>query len=341
MRFARLGQRCTAIGTITLQWLGQHKAALDDTTHELWDPVPPSNPAWDVSGMETANPGIRAKINAVTEAVTTDDVRGNVAVGRDGQLCLINGIFNTTVGYRAGARFLEVQNCVAVGRDALLNNVLGDFNVAIGAAAGADHQEGGVNVFVGYLAGKSNLNGLGNTIVGGAAAELWTTGNRNVIIGYNAGSGCQVGNDRFIVQNLENRTPLISGNFASGVVGINCKPEDTKGTLDVRAGASGVASANNAAQTLVLESNGNHGMSILGGDIQTIAFGDTADANAGKVLYNHTLDLMQLTIGGSTRISFSTTGIGFNGNSAISKPTGVDVSAAGIHAALVAYGLIS
>jgi hypothetical protein len=45
--------------------------------------------------------------------------------------------------------------------------------------------------------------------------------------------------------------------------------------------------------------------------------------------------------GSSNRFIITTTGLGFNGTAAVAKPTGVPVTIAAVHAALVSYGLIA
>src|SRR3990167_3000384 len=93
MRFARFCQRDTAIGSLALQWLGQQPSLLAGYYHEFFNPTLPTDSSWDWGGLETNNPGVRTKIAAVTGAADTDAIRGNVAVGRDSLLHLIEGIF--------------------------------------------------------------------------------------------------------------------------------------------------------------------------------------------------------------------------------------------------------
>lgn len=309
MRFAKFGNRSTAIGSLAMQWLGQEKANLADLFHDLWYPVPPTDAAWDVDGMETANPGVRSTIAATTEAATTDDIRGNTAVGRDAVLHLINGIFNTGLGYRALAHGLHVSNCAAVGRDALYSCLFGSQNTALGATAGYAHQDGANNVYVGYAAGLDHVLGNASTFVGASSGDGWADADRSLLLGYEAGNNVTPADNTLVIQTNALLTPLITGLFSAGRVGINMNTTELVATLQVRAADSG-ATPNTAASTLVLESNTDHGMSIMGPNTSTgtLYFCDPDDNNPGGITYVHSTDLLNLRAGDANRIAIGAGG---------------------------------
>ncbi|MBN7755496.1 hypothetical protein JYP46_01550 [Nitratireductor aquimarinus] len=311
MRFARYSQRNTAIGSLTLQWLGQEKSRLNELFHDLWWPVEPSDPAWDAAGLETRNPGVKDKLLLVDDAADTDDVRGNVAVGRDAQLHLINGTFNVAVGYRAGARGVGVSNNVAVGRDAMIDNVLGNSNTALGAVAGSEHQEGNVNVYVGYQSGNNHVTGLGNVMVGGGSGTGWTDGDRNVLIGYQSGQGVTQGDDILAIQNLSTRDPLIAGRFNHSAAGINIQPSEIEATFHVRVGAGSGALVNAAADNLFIDVEGTGGITIGNGssDSSTLYFANPSSNRAGGLLYAHSTGVLAIYAGTVQRVQITDDGL--------------------------------
>ena len=76
---------------------------------------------------------------------------------------------------------------------------------------------------------------------------------------------------------------------------------DVTGTAKIVRGSSGATRSDNA-QELVLEHPFNVGMSILGADGR-IAFGDSADNDAGLIRYTHSNDNMLFSTGGATALS--------------------------------------
>jgi hypothetical protein len=313
MRFAKYGQRDTAIGTLALQWLGQPKSVLTAKFHDLWMPIGPDDPAWDADGLETRNPGVRLKINAIVDAANSDDVRGNVAVGRDAQLHLLRGFFNVAVGYRAGARGLDISRQVAIGSDALADCVLGNYNTAIGGTAASRLQTGGsdgkagAGIYIGFDVAPDLVDGIANVIIGAAAGDGWAATNRSILFGWYAGDATTPANDLLVIQNQAARTPLISGNFESKKVGFNTQPENISGFYNFVVNDSGIT-PNSAAASLVLEDTTSHGLSILGGDVGTIYFGDAVDNNVGGIAYDHITDRLALRAVGASRVRIGAAG---------------------------------
>ena len=66
------------------------------------------------------------------------------------------------------------------------------------------------------------------------------------------------------------------------------------GTLHIKTGDSGQGTAQSSADTLVIEGSGNTGMNLLGGTSSNIriAFGDSDDADAGRIMYAHSSNYM-------------------------------------------------
>jgi len=85
--------------------------------------------------------------------------------------------------------------------------------------------------------------------------------------------------------------------------------------LHVKTGDSGVTSANTSSDELIIEGSGTAGLGILtgSGGNGVIDFGDSADNNIGRIIYNHTdnelqfianaSERMRVTSDGSTKIS--------------------------------------
>jgi len=82
------------------------------------------------------------------------------------------------------------------------------------------------------------------------------------------------------------------------------------GTTHVHAGSAGAVTANVDFDDLVVESNGNMGMSFLSPNdtFQQIGFGDADDNDIGKIAYQHTNDSMQFIVNGSERMRITSGG---------------------------------
>lgn len=219
LRWAKWSERNTAIGSLSMQWLGQPKSELQGLFHDLYYPIPPSNPSWNVNGFETRNPGIRAKLLVVSDATSSTDVSRNVGVGRDSLVELINGYRNTAIGYRAlGWSFSATEN-TAVGYEALTDNLLGRQNSGFGYWAGHQHQEGERNVFVGHRAGETQIVGNRNTYLGAFSGDhptsTWNNVNDCVLIGAFAGYTTTPYTEAFVVSTTSAGGPLFRGTFGT------------------------------------------------------------------------------------------------------------------------------
>ncbi|WP_430261906.1 hypothetical protein [Neorhizobium sp. DAR64862/K0K3] len=332
--FARYSERNTGVGTLVMQWLGQNlrRDNANFYTHDIWynGGVTINDPAWNYESLKTNDPTgtLQATLVAYTDwATTRDDVANNVAVGRDSILHLLKGVNNTGVGYRAGQKGIRVSNNSWYGYRAGQDNLWGNENAGFGTSSGFCNQIGNGNSYFGHAAG-SGLNGGDNNIIIGRNAGVQTTliqANGNVWIGRDAGRGLNVNtDDKFILQNLSTRTPLLSGDFATPRLGVNIAFGDLKGTLHVRTGYFGAdVAANAGADELVVENAGAAGISIRTPNtaVGSLLFADAEGSGQGGLQYTHTGDILSLRAGNANRVNITNTGIGFNGNTAIVKPT--------------------
>ena len=249
MRYAKYAQRSTAIGSLSMQWLGQTITSAANPNywfHDLYWPVAPSDPSWNVLSLETRNPGIRATLAAYTDwATSADDVNGNVGVGRDSVLELVKGSYNTGTGYQSLWVLLNGSSNSAFGYKSSQNLVFGSSNSSFGDQAARYFQQGSFNVFMGSGAGLDFIKGDLNIFLGFHAGADTATSNRSIFIGNDAGRDLSgLGDDVFVLANVRGTTrrPLMTGDFAGGRLGLNSLLTDLSlGAFQVRsqAGALG------------------------------------------------------------------------------------------------------
>jgi hypothetical protein len=143
----------------------------------------------------------------------------NVAIGYRALYTNSTGNGNVAVGIGAGSSALGSSN-VLVGKDA--GKVAGSSNTIIGHQAGFG-TTGGSNVLIGYQSALCLTSGINNVAVGiysGRYAS--TTSTCNVYIGPNAGpSTATTQNNQLYIGAGAGETPLIRGDFSTGVVTIN------------------------------------------------------------------------------------------------------------------------
>lgn len=204
---------------------------------------------------------------------------------------------NTAIG--AGALTNNIANSnTAVGASALYNNTTGTYNVVLGGSALFSNTTGSNNAALGYWALRYNTTGNENTSFGTTALRENTTGNRNVglgrmalylnttgsnkigigyqagynnngdgsvFIGYQAGYN-ETGSNKLYIANSSTTTPLIGGDFSTGMVGIGtASPEEKlEVTGNIKATGSIITSgftmpATGLADGMVLTSNGTAG----------------------------------------------------------------------------------
>lgn len=340
LRFGDYVDSLTAMGSLAAQWLGLKPLpgetmsnAMRRTKHEFCkEPTDPdlTDPAWDMYGLETANPGLRAKMAAVTPAASKADNEDNALFGRNAALHMVKGKRNTIIGKNALAHGWFNTELTAVGWGAARNGALLDHSAMLGSQAGFLWSEGSNNVVVGPDAGLNITKGNSNVIIGPDAAMAYT-GEVNSL---------------FWVGAYTDRPPLLSGSFGARYVGINIDRGDILATgLHIRTGDGGTGGGvSGAAANLVVEqSAGNGGISVLtdNASIGQLTFGRPSLVAAGSIRYAHALEEMQFRANNVLNLRLGNAKMGFYGTAPVAKPTGVAVSVAGIHAALVTLGLIA
>lgn len=319
MRFAMLGNRTTALGTLALQWQGNNDPG--SYFHDFWiegGNKPPTDSTWDAFGLESRNPGIaRLGILAATYATSKNDVEGNVGLGRNALLHLVTGSFNTVVGYNSQAHAWQASRTTSFGYGAGRDNLFGDALAVFGCEAAQNHQSGFNDAIFGTSAARELVRGGNNTILGGNAGRFLTDAVSCVLIGYAAGQGLGVTtlNNTLVVQDRSATPPLLLGNFLSGKLAVG-KPlldDHQKASLSVITTAGVVGGANASADDFLIQENGNAGLTILtpSNAIGQIAFADAERTNSGGIRYDHTPDRMyfyadatnQLTLGAAGYIA--------------------------------------
>ncbi|WP_442845078.1 hypothetical protein [Leeuwenhoekiella sp. H156] len=144
----------------------------------------------------------------------------NTAVG-NGSGFRLTGADNTFLGYRSGFYTTTGSSNILLGFASGLNNITGSDNVYIGLRAGHDNTQGSRNVLLGRNAAYKNTSGS-NSVMLGYQAGYNNQGSGNVFIGFEAGLN-EAGSSSLYIENSRNEIPLIYGEFAANVVGINTK----------------------------------------------------------------------------------------------------------------------
>lgn len=127
---------------------------------------------------------------------------GNAAFGYRALRANTSGIANIAIGYGALLSNTDGDENVAIGGNALEFNTLGSYNTAIGTAA-LDLNNADNNTALGYSSGFSNV-----------------TGSNNVFLGYKAGF-YETNSNRLYISNSDTTSPLIKGNFSTGLLQLN------------------------------------------------------------------------------------------------------------------------
>ena len=112
---------------------------------------------------------------------------------------------NTFLGYNAGYA-----------------NTTGLDNTFLGYWAGYSNTAGYCNTFLGFRAGRYNTFGNYNTFFGYHAGYYNTTGIGNIFVGQSAGFN-ETGSNKLYIANSDTSSPLIFGDFANEILGVNGK----------------------------------------------------------------------------------------------------------------------
>jgi len=151
------------------------------------------------------------------KALTEGDF--NTAIGDQSLTSVTTGTGNTAVGVSTLASVTTTGYNTAVGTDVLWNATSG-YNTGMGAFAGASVVDGDNNVYVGYDAGNDNVSGDNNVAIGAQAGHT-NTGSGNVFLGYKAGGDSGAVSNTLYIDNSDDATPLIYGDFSTDDITIN------------------------------------------------------------------------------------------------------------------------
>ena len=168
----------------------------------------------------TGNTGIRNTAVGATSLDASCTGVDNVAVGYGAAGATTSGQRGTFIGKHAGIANTEGGYAVLVGFEAGKSITTGNHNTALGCDALEELIDGEYNVAIGREAGGNTATDIDNCVYVGARAGENNQGSGCVMIGYDAGSDNIVANQLYI-DNSNDATPLISGNFSKGVVTIN------------------------------------------------------------------------------------------------------------------------
>jgi hypothetical protein len=163
----------------------------------------------------------------------------NTFIGRNAGYSNTTGYYNTFLGYYAGYFNTAGLSNTFLGYYAGYANTTGNYNTFLGLYAGYSNTTGNSNTFLGNCAGYANTTGNYNTFLGLSAGYANTTGNSNTFLGnyagYNNAAGIgnisvgyqagfnETGSNKLYIANSSTSTPLIYGDFANGILGVNGK----------------------------------------------------------------------------------------------------------------------
>lgn len=156
----------------------------------------------------------------------------NVLIGAQCGRNLTSGIGNCLIGYNVQTT-TGIYN-TGMGSTSGINFATGNYNTWLGGDAFQSNRNGSYNTMLGFQAGKSDSVGSFNVFIG-AYAGAYTQGHNNVFIGHTAGfrdTGYTVVS-KLIINNNDNLTHLIDGDFNTGKVGIKKTLATLNYTLDV------------------------------------------------------------------------------------------------------------
>jgi hypothetical protein len=174
----------------------------------------------------------------------------NTAVGAAALLFNTTGTDNTATGAAALLNNTEGSNNTATGSFALQSNTTGNLNTATGLSALHSNTTGIGNTAEGGSALALNTTGGGNTAIGTGALSSNTTGNANIAIGSFAGHDLTTGDQNIVIGNPN----AVAGE--SNTIRIGNSLSQTRAFI---AGIRGVATGNNDAVNVVIDSDGQLG----------------------------------------------------------------------------------
>jgi len=181
---------------------------------------------------------------------TTFEGVDNTAVGAAALLFNTTGTDNTATGAVALLNNTGGSNNTATGSFALQANTTGNLNTATGLSALFNNTTGIGNTAEGGDALVLNTTGSANTAIGTGALGSNTTGNGNIAVGSAAGHALTTGNQNIVIGNPN----AVAGE--SNTIRIGGSLSQTRAFI---AGIRGVATGNNDAVNVVIDSDGQLG----------------------------------------------------------------------------------
>jgi hypothetical protein len=143
----------------------------------------------------------------------------NTAYGNETLYNITTGSDNTALGWRAGYNITTGDHNTAVGDQTLQALSSGAGNTAVGELTLGSETTGIWNTAVGVDALWQNV-GSYNTALGASAGGNNLAGSSNVFIGSQAGED-ELGSNKLYIDNTDDATPLIYGDFSTDKVTIN------------------------------------------------------------------------------------------------------------------------
>jgi len=222
------------------------------------------------------------------EALTTNRTGANLtAVGYQAAYSNYDGVFNTAIGYQAGYYTAAGNNNTSTGFRSLFFNTSGTDNAAFGLRAL-----------------YSNTTGIQNTGIGVDAGRTNSTGTANVFVGFNAGYS-EAGSNKLYIANNSGSTPLIKGDFSTGLLQFNTAA-GTKitGSLTVTGSSVFSGSATGLVNSLSITSN-TASLDLTRGNFFTLQLVGAADTyiNPSNIQSGQTICVLISTVGSGT-VSF-------------------------------------
>lgn len=184
-------------------------------------------------------------INGITLGLGGTAAVNNTIFGANAGLGNTTGTFNTYSGFHTG-----------------MGNTTGSFNACSGANALSANTTGANNAILGYNGMSGNTTGYNNVSVGSGAGLSNKIGFGNVFLGNHAGES-ETGSNNLYIQNTTTATPLLYGNFGTGLLGVGFTAPQTAlhvaGTISsgIPLGGLGGAAANNGIVNLYNATNVN------------------------------------------------------------------------------------
>ena len=202
-------------------------------------------PLYNLDVIGTSRFSTDALINGITLGLGGTAAVSNTMFGANSGLANTTGTNNTYLGYHTGA-----------------GNSTGAYNIGSGANSLTGNTTGSQNAAMGYNSLAANTTGYNNVAIGAGTGQINTIGYGNIFLGNMAGAS-ETGSNKLYVNNANTPTPLLYGNFGTGLLGIGfTDPQSTlhsSGTIStgIPLGGLGGATATDGVLKLYNLTNAN------------------------------------------------------------------------------------